>query len=117
MTLDKLPAPPLPAWLERMLPFDRYRVALPGAGGVLHVMEQGHGVPVLLLHGNPTWGFLWRKVAGELGPAPLRLVMPDLYGLGLSDKPRDPHLHTIDAHARRIGALVDALALEPLVLV
>jgi cis-3-alkyl-4-acyloxetan-2-one decarboxylase len=82
----------------------------------LHVMECGAGPAVVLLHGNPTWGFLWRKVARALAGAPLRIVMPDLAGLGLSEKPRDPAFHTLDRHARVLGALLDAVAPGPLVL-
>lgn len=88
------------------------------AGGLRwHVMEAGEGPTVVLLHGNPTWGFLWRKVAAALARAPLQLVMPDLPGLGLSEKPRDRAFHTLDNHARAFGALLDALAPGPLLLV
>ncbi len=112
---ERLPAPPLPDWLARMLPFDRYRLQ---AGEVaLHVMEQGRGRPVLMLHGNPSWGFLWRKVAARLAGRDLRAIMPDLVGLGLSDKPRDAGFHSLDRHAAAIGALIDALALDDVVLV
>jgi haloalkane dehalogenase len=115
-TEDRLPAPPLPDWLARMLPFDRYLVEVAG-GHRLHVMETGQGRPVLLLHGNPTWGFLYRKVAAALAGEPLRLVMPDLLGLGLSDHPTDPSLHTLDGHARLLGDLLDRLALDRLIFV
>jgi len=112
---DRVPAPPLPAFIARELPFRRTLVE---AGGLrLHVMEAGEGAPVVLLHGNPTWGYLWRKVAGRLEAAPLRLVMPDLAGLGLSDKPRDPRFHTLENHARILGALLDEVVRGPLVLV
>lgn len=112
---DRTPAPPLPAFIARELPFRRSVV---DAGGVrLHVMEAGEGAPAVLLHGNPTWGYLWRKVASRLASAPLRLVMPDLAGLGLSEKPPDPRFHTLENHARIVGALLDALARGPLVLV
>jgi pimeloyl-ACP methyl ester carboxylesterase len=112
-----LPAPALPAWLDALLPFRRGSLEVRGYR--MHVMEQGprEGLPVLLLHGNPTWGFLWRKVARALADAPLRLVMPDLVGLGLSEHPRDPEVHTLDFHARQVGALVDALQLERFVIV
>ena len=80
-------------------------------------MEAGAGPTVVLLHGNPTWGFLWRKVAAALAGAKLRLVMPDLVGLGLSEKPRDAGFHTLDNHARTLGALLDAVAPGPLALV
>ncbi len=111
---DALPAPPLPPFLARELPFRRSVVE---AGGVrLHVMEAGEGAPVVLLHGNPTWGYLWRKVASRLQPAPLRLVMPDLAGLGLSEKPRSAAFHTLENHARIVGALLDRVVHGPLVL-
>jgi haloalkane dehalogenase len=72
---------------------------------------------VLLLHGNPTWGFLWRKVALALHGQPLRVVMPDLIGLGLSDKPHDPAVHTLELHAAQVGGLIEQLGLRGLVFV
>src|SRR5512140_3396 len=108
-----LPAPPLPGWLDRMLPFRRYRIRV--REWAMHVMEDGpsDGRPVVLLHGNPTWGFLWRRVAAEISrldpTVRLRLIMPDLIGLGLSDHPSEFAVHTLDFHARQMGALVDAL--------
>jgi pimeloyl-ACP methyl ester carboxylesterase len=115
----KLTAPALPAWLAAQLPFERYAIAADGHR--VHVMEAGDpsGRPVLLLHGNPTWGFLWRKVANALvsSRAPLRLVMPDLVGLGLSDKPRDPSFHQLDTHGKVIAAVIDRLGLHDLIFV
>jgi cis-3-alkyl-4-acyloxetan-2-one decarboxylase len=108
-------APKLPRWLDAMVPFRRY--CMPVGGQTMHVMEYGRGQPVLMIHGNPTWGFLWRKVALALDPERFRCIMPDLVGLGLSDKPRDPAKHTVENHARWIGELVDALDLEDVVLV
>ncbi len=111
----RLPAPPLPAFIARELPFERSLVLVGGLR--LHVMEAGAGPTAVLLHGNPTWGFLWRKVAAPLAAAGLRVVMPDLAGLGLSDKPRDPSFHTLENHARLVGSLLDAVAPGPLLLV
>jgi haloalkane dehalogenase len=104
-------APALPDWLERQLPFRRALVDV-GDGLRMHVMEQGSGRPVVMLHGNPTWGYLWRKVALALAGEPLRIILPDLIGLGLSDKPRDPAAHTLENHARWLGALLDAVVPE-----
>jgi pimeloyl-ACP methyl ester carboxylesterase len=115
MSAAAAPPPPLPDWLARELPFRRALVDV-GGGLRMHVMEQGAGLPVVLLHGNPSWGYLWRKVARALAADPLRLVIPDLIGLGLSDKPRDPTLHSIERHARWLGALVDALGLDRFIL-
>jgi haloalkane dehalogenase len=115
--MERLPAPELPSWLSRLLPdgVTRYRVRVDGRE--LHVMETGAGQPVLLLHGNPTWGFLYRRVMAALIGQPVRCIAPDLVGLGLSDKPRDPSVHRIETHARAIGGLVDALGLDRLIFV
>lgn len=107
-------APELPAWLRPLVPFARSRVTVDGLR--MHVMEAGAGRPVLMVHGNPTWGFLYRKVAARLLGAPLRLVMPDLIGLGFSDRP-DAAAHTLENHARWLGGLVEALDLRDVVLV
>jgi haloalkane dehalogenase len=79
----------------------------------MHVMETGAGRPVLMLHGNPTWGFLYRKVVNELRGSPLRILLSDLVGLGFSDRPRRAAEHRLDNHARWLGALLDGLAAEP----
>jgi len=106
----------LPGFLARELPFERYLVD--ACGRRFHVMEAGAGpAAVVLLHGNPTWGYLWRNVAKALAGARVRAVMPDLVGLGLSEKPRDPSFHTLENHARLVGALLDVVAPGPLVLV
>jgi len=113
--LTALPPPPLPAWLSEQLPFERRVVDVDGRR--IHVMEQGQGRPVLLLHGNPTWGFLWRKVASALSGAPLRLVMPDLLGLGYSDRLASSAEHSIGLHSAAISGVIEALELEDLILV
>jgi len=113
----KLTAPAMPAWLAAQLPFERYAVEVDGHR--VHVMEAGdpRGRPVLMLHGNPTWGFLWRRVASALQGTPLRLIMPDIVGLGLSDKPRHARFHQLDAHGRILAGLIDRLSLEDLIFV
>ncbi len=68
-----------------------------------------------MLHGNPTWSFLWRKVIALL-PG-FRCVAPDLLGLGFSD--RLPRLadHTVDRHGAAIAEVVEALDLQGVILV
>jgi haloalkane dehalogenase len=111
---SRAPAPPLPPFLERLLPFERYVVE---AGGCrIHVAERGDGLPVVLVHGNPTWSFLWRKVAAALAGDPLRVIMPDLAGFGLSEKPSDLAFHSVDRHASILAALFDRLGLDRLLL-
>lgn len=114
-------APALPGWLAAMFPPGTRRTMVEVDHGIdVCVTELGppDGRPVLLLHGNPTWSFLYRKVAAAIGPdSPLRLVMPDLVGLGLSHKPRDPAAHTLERHAGWIGAVIDWLGPGPLLFV
>src|SRR3954470_1760980 len=92
------------------------------AGERMHVLEWGpvDGPPILLVHGNPTWGFLWRKVVASVrakrGGDQLRLIVPDLIGLGLSSKPEIP-AHTLAHHADWLGHTIDQLIPGPLVLV
>jgi haloalkane dehalogenase len=122
VSVERRRAPELPERIARHLPFRRSLVMLPVTREALriHVMETGREAPdaptALLLHGNPTWGFLWRKVAAALEGSGLRLVIPDLAGLGLSDKPRWRGFHTLERHAQVVGALVDALVPGPVVL-
>lgn len=115
--MTKLPAPDLPPWLARLVPFERYMLDV--GGYRMHVMEAGDpkGAPVVMLHGNPTWGFLYRRVVDALADAPARLILPDLIGLGCSDKPSDAAEHTIERHSRWFGAMLDALSLERIVFV
>jgi haloalkane dehalogenase len=115
-------APSLPPWIEAQLPAGVRREVVDVGGERMHVMEWGpsDGRTVVLLHGNPTWGFLWRKVVAAIRQRPggeaLRLVVPDLVGLGLSSKPAGA-AHTLGQHATWVGALLDVVAPGPLVLV
>ncbi|MCA9562089.1 MAG: alpha/beta fold hydrolase [Myxococcales bacterium] len=113
--METRPAPPLPSWLSAMLPFRRYTVDVGGLD--MHVMECGQGTPVLMVHGNPTWGFLYRKVATALDGRPVRLIIPDLIGLGLSSKPRSSTAHTIENHGSWLASLVRQLGFRELILV
>ena len=107
-----LPPPVLPPWLEEQLPFNRRVIS--DRGHLIHFVDHGDGAPVLLLHGNPTWCYLWRKVIRILAERNVRVIAPDLIGLGLSSKPRGLAVHTLDFHASRISALVRALDLQEL---
>lgn len=98
-----------------MVPFLRYRVEV--GGQRMHVMEAGSGRPVLLLHGNPSWGFLYRRVVRELLQDDMRLIMPDLVGLGFSDKPRNANVHTLNNHMSWVASLIDKLGLDDVVVV
>ncbi len=73
-------------------------------------VDRGRGEPVVLLHGIPTWGWLWHDILGPLS-ALRRVLVPDLLGFGFSDK-RDVFDRSIAAQADAIVALLDALGLE-----
>ena len=68
---------------------------MPIKGHRYHYVDEGHGAPVLMLHGNPTWSFYYRHLMTALAPA-YRVIAPDHIGCGLSDKPG------IDAYAYRL---------------
>ena len=82
----------------------------------MHYVDEGAGDPVLLLHGEPTWGFLYRTMIPVLVPSG-RVVVPDLLGFGRSDKPVDGAAYSYDMHSRSIERFVLALDLERLTLV
>jgi haloalkane dehalogenase len=82
----------------------------------MHYVDAGAGDPVLLLHGEPTWSYLYRKVIEELVGA-ARCIAPDYFGFGRSDKPTDPSWYSYDAHARSIERFVEELDLRDLTVV
>lgn len=69
------------------------------------------GPTVLLLHGEPSWGYLYRRMIPPLVAAGLRCVAPDLIGFGRSDKPVDRAAYTYDGHVAWLHAFLDAVAL------
>ena len=64
------------------------------------------GQPVVLLHGEPTWSFLYRSIIGVLADAGLRVIAPDLIGFGRSDKPAAIGDHSYAAHVEWTRALL-----------
>jgi pimeloyl-ACP methyl ester carboxylesterase len=87
--------------------------------GRMHYVDDGprHGRPVVLVHGNPTWGFLYRNFIGPLTQAGHRAIVPDHLGFGRSDKPADPELYRIPRHVARLDALLESLDLRDAVVV
>jgi haloalkane dehalogenase len=75
-------------------------------------IDEGDGPPIVLLHGEPTWSFLWRKVMVPLLDAGFRCVAPDLPGFGRSDKPVEDAWYTYDRHTDAVASLLAELDLR-----
>jgi haloalkane dehalogenase len=85
----------------------------------LHYLDEGpsDGETVLLLHGEPSWSYLYRKMIPVLAAAGLRVVAIDLVGFGRSDKPAHRDDYTYKAHVDWTWAAIDALGLDAITLV
>jgi haloalkane dehalogenase len=99
-----------------------YATVPDGSGGELRMayVDEGpsDGPVALLLHGEPSWSFLYRHVIPVLTRAGIRAVAPDLVGFGRSDKPADPADHSYARHVEWMRALVfDVLDLREVTLV
>jgi len=82
----------------------------------LHYLDEGSGDPVLLLHGEPTWSYLYRTMIPGLAPA-ARCIAPDYFGFGRSDKPVDREWYTYDRHCQTIAQLLEQLDLTGITVV
>jgi haloalkane dehalogenase len=79
-------------------------------------VEDGSGPTVLMLHGEPTWSFLYRKMIPGIAAAGLRAVAPDLIGFGRSDKPTAPSDYSYRQHVDWLVAWIEALDLRGITL-
>jgi haloalkane dehalogenase len=82
----------------------------------MHYLDEGEGDPVLLLHGEPTWSYLYRKVIPPVA-AVARAIAPDYFGFGRSDKPLRIEDYSYDFHYGSIERLVEELDLSDLTVV
>ena len=82
----------------------------------MHYLDEGEGDPVLCLHGEPTWSFLYRRMIPVLA-AVARVVAPDYFGFGRSDKPTAAEWYTFDRHSASIRRLVEELDLRRMTVV
>jgi len=104
-------------------PFEPHYVEVPSGDGEplrVHYLDEGprDGAVVLLMHGEPSWCFLYRKMIPTLTAAGLRCIAPDLVGFGRSDKPTDREAYTYARHVEWMrSALFDALDLRGITLV
>jgi pimeloyl-ACP methyl ester carboxylesterase len=85
----------------------------------IHYVDEGprDGEPVVMLHGNPTWSYLYRRFIQALADAGFRAVAHDQLGFGRSDKPRREKEFSIQRHVKHFAALMDELGLDAATLV
>jgi haloalkane dehalogenase len=85
----------------------------------VHYVDEGPrtGPVMLLLHGMPTWSYLYRDVIPGLVAAGYRCIAPDHLGFGRSDKPTDPHWYTIARHTEVLTTLITGIDLTDVTLV
>jgi haloalkane dehalogenase/tRNA(adenine34) deaminase len=97
----------------------QYTDSLPGFAGLrMARIDEGSADQVALcLHGQPTWSFLYRKMAPAFLRAGLRVVAPDLFGFGRSDKPEEEATYTFDFHRNSLMRLIEQLDLRRITLV
>lgn len=99
--------------LKALYPFESRFLDL---GGIrYHYLDEGRGEPILMLHGNPTWSFYYRRLILALR-GNYRVIVPDHVGCGLSDKPQS-YSYALERHIANLEALVAALGLKKITLV
>lgn len=106
----------LPNWIWN----PRFAADLPSFEGLrMAYLDEGPmDAPVFLcLHGQPTWGYLYRKMVPVFVEAGARVVVPDLFGFGQSDKPVDEAVYTFNFHRNSLIALIEQLDLKHITLV
>lgn len=105
-------APALPEWLQQAFPFNRQMGFYEDER--MHFVDEGpkEGPAILLIHGNPTWSFLWRKMIPTLTEAGFRVIAPDLVGLGLSSKPKRVADHSLELQVKMVENLIEGLKLD-----
>jgi len=103
-------------------PFSSHDIVIAaGEGGKLrvHYVDEGppETNPVLLMHGEPSWSYLYRKMVPLIADAGHRVIAPDLVGFGRSDKPADRNDYTYQRHVDWIQQVIDKLSLNRITLV
>ena len=94
--------------IRRLFPFDSHFMEL--KAGKLHYVDEGNGDPIVMLHGNPSWSFLFRGLIEGLRHN-FRVIAPDHLGCGMSDKPQD-FPYRLETHLDNFEEFVENLKLE-----
>jgi len=85
-------------------------------GFEMHFVDEGRGEPIVLIHGDPTWGYLYRTFIPILSQH-RRCIVPDHMGMGKSGTPRDPYPYRLRHHVANLEALLLHLNLHEMTLV
>lgn len=93
--------------IRSVYPFTPHRLAVPG--GELSYLDEGQGPAVIMLHGNPTWSFYYRRLISALRDR-YRVIVPDHMGCGLSDKPQN-YPYRLANHIENVSRLVRHLGI------
>lgn len=108
---------PLPDYAAKFVTDDYKSYFIEVEPGIkIHMLEVGSGYPIFMQHGNPTSGFLYRKVVEDLPLDRVRVILPTLAGLGFSSKV-PVSMHTAENHNRWINAALRQLQLEQVIYV
>jgi len=110
MNPDSSLVSPLPPEIRKHFPFPSRFMRVNGHR--MHYVDEGAGDPVLLLHGNPTWSFLYRKFIPPLVAAGFRVIAPDHVGFGLSERPAREHDHSLENHIANLAEFIRRLGLH-----
>jgi len=95
-----------PPW-RRLYPFAPHYAELPD-GVRMHYVDEGEGTPVVMLHGNPTWSFIYRDLIPDLVENGFRAIAVDHVGCGLSDKPQK-YAYRLARHVENLSYLLDTV--------
>ena len=104
-------------WLKEVFPWEQKTIEVNGR--TMAYVDEGpaDARPVLLLHGNPTWGFLYRDFIDPLVKAGYRAIVPDWIGSGYSDHPRNDAAFSMAHHIADLVSMIDQLGLQGFVIV
>ncbi|MEE2729326.1 MAG: haloalkane dehalogenase [Pseudomonadota bacterium] len=100
-------------------PFEPHYLEVAGNGMRMHYLDEGPAAadPVLMLHGEPSWSYLYRHMIPIVAAAGHRVIAPDLVGFGKSDKPTALEDYSYQAHMAWMHTFIDQLDLNNVTLV
>ena len=102
----------IPSWLLKQLPYEHSWI---NVGKKMHIMKKGTGKPIVMVHGNPMWGYLYKKVLDGLDHNH-RYIIPDLIGFGFSEKV-SLNEHSLEAHGEWMAKFFSTIEEEKIGLV